>query len=128
MVRCPLPNSPLCEFCGSNARHGVYTLATADTGRIILARVDGGLRDRRPGNNPGPYWGCSDPGCGGTVFELMPRAPFDRLTLRQAQGEESLKRRLMLSLSKHAPVEARIGKPGWVGDISYCVRMKPWSI
>ncbi|HEX4157665.1 MAG TPA: choice-of-anchor tandem repeat GloVer-containing protein [Rhizomicrobium sp.] len=36
--------------------------------------VDGGPRhSRRSGRvNPGTYWGCSDPGCGGTVFELSP--------------------------------------------------------
>lgn len=36
--------------------------------------VAGGPRYTRtaPNAQPGTYWGCSDPGCGGTVFELSP--------------------------------------------------------
>jgi uncharacterized repeat protein (TIGR03803 family) len=36
--------------------------------------VDGGPRYSRTSGriSPGTYWGCSDPGCGGTVFELSP--------------------------------------------------------
>ncbi|MGH6890351.1 MAG: choice-of-anchor tandem repeat GloVer-containing protein [Rhizomicrobium sp.] len=43
-------------------------------GTTYAAGVDGGPRYSRTagGVTPPTYWGCSDPGCGGTVFELSP--------------------------------------------------------
>lgn len=43
-------------------------------GTTYAAGVDGGPHFSRTavGVQPPTYWGCSDPGCGGTVFELSP--------------------------------------------------------
>jgi uncharacterized repeat protein (TIGR03803 family) len=44
-------------------------------GTTYAAGVDGGPRFSRSAISPGhppTYWGCSDPGCGGSVFELSP--------------------------------------------------------
>ena len=43
-------------------------------GTTYAAGVDGGPRYSRTANgiNPPTYWGCNDPGCGGSVYELSP--------------------------------------------------------